>query len=122
MRKGFTKSERVDYIRRLLRIEQAKAKERQGERTSDQNGTEVQRADQLTAEQFGIGRTTMRRELFIADNADLLDPADFADWDEGRLSTNKAFQRIKAAQEQAERERDEAIFIDSAGRVTRLHA
>ena len=108
VRKGFTKSERVDYIRRLLRIEQAKAKERQGERTSDQNGTEVQRADQLTAEQFGIGRTTMRRELFIADNKDLLDPADFADWDEGKLSTNKAFQRIKAAQKQAEQERDEA--------------
>lgn len=108
VRKGFTKSERVDYIRRLLRIEQAKAKERQGERTSDQNGTEVQRADQLTAEQFGIGRTTMRRELFIADHSDMLDPSDFADWDEGRLSTNKAFQRIKAAQKQAEQERDAA--------------
>lgn len=36
----------------------------------------------------------MRRELFIADNRDLLDPADFADWDEGKLSTNKAYQRI----------------------------
>lgn len=108
VRKGFTKSERVDYIRRLLRIEQAKAKERQGERTSDRNLTEVQRADSATAEQFGISRDTMRRELFIADNADLLDPADFADWDDGKLSTNKAYQRIKAAKEQAERERDDA--------------
>ena len=50
----------------------------------------------------------MRRELFIADNADMLDPADFAEWDEGKLSTNKAYQRIKAAKEQAERERDDA--------------
>ena len=108
VRKGFTKSERVDYIKRLLRIEQAKAKERQGERTSDRNLTEVKRADSATAEQFGISRDTMRRELFIADNKDLLDPADFADWDEGKLSTNKAFQRIKAAQKQAEQERDEA--------------
>ena len=108
VRKGFTKSERVDYIKRLLRIEQAKAKERQGERTSDRNLTEVKRADSATAEQLGISRDTMRRELFIADNKDLLDPADFADWDEGRLSTNKAFQRIKAAQKQAEQERDEA--------------
>ena len=108
VRKGFTKSERVDYIKRLLRIEQAKAKERQGERTSDRNLTEVKRADSATAEQFDISRDTMRRELFIADNKDLLDPADFADWDEGRLSTNKAFQRIKAAQKQAEQERDEA--------------
>lgn len=108
VRKGFTKSERVDYIKRLLRIEQAKAKERQGERTSDRNLTEVQRADSATAEQFGISRDTMRRELFIADNVDMLDPADFADWDEGKLSTNKAYQRIKAAKEQAERERDAA--------------
>ncbi|MBQ1450678.1 MAG: ParB N-terminal domain-containing protein [Eggerthellaceae bacterium] len=108
VRKGFTKSERVDYIKRLLRIEQAKAKERQGERTSARNLTEVQRSDEATAEQFGISSNTMRRELFIADNKDLLDPADFADWDEGKLSTNKAFQRIKAAQKQAEQERDEA--------------
>ena len=108
VRKGFTKSERVDYIKRLLRIEQAKAKERQGERTSAPNNAEVKRSDEATAAQFDMSATTMRRELFIADNADLLDPADFADWDEGRLSTNKAFQRIKAAQEQAERERDEA--------------
>lgn len=108
VRKGFTKSERVDYIKRLLRIEQAKAKERQGERTSDRNLTEVQRADSATAEQFGISRDTMRRELFIADNADMLDPSDFADWDEGKLSTNKAYQRIKEAKARAERERDTA--------------
>lgn len=57
-RRGFfSKSERVDYIKRLLRIEQAKAKERQGERTSDRNLTEVQRADSATAEQFGISST-----------------------------------------------------------------
>ena len=108
VRKGFTKSERVDYIKRLLRIEQAKAKERQGERTSARNLTEVKRSDEITAEQFGISSNTMRRELFIADNADMLDPADFANWDEGKLSTNKAYQKIKAAQEKAERERDAA--------------
>ena len=108
VRKGFTKSERVDYIRRLLRIEQAKAKERMSEGGKGVENSTPIRADKATAQQFGIGKDTMRRELFIADNADLLDPADFADWDEGRLSTNKAFQRIKAAQEQAERERDEA--------------
>ena len=108
VRKGFTKSERVDYIRRLLRIEQAKAKERMSEGGKGVENSTPIRADEATAQQFGIGKDTMRRELFIADNADLLDPADFADWDEGRLSTNKAFQRIKAAQEQAERERDEA--------------
>lgn len=105
VRKGFTKSERVDYIKRLLRIEQAKAKERQDLGLKSDEGS---RADDATAKQFGIGRDTMRRELFIADNADMLDPSDFAEWDEGKLSTNKAYQRIKAAKEQAERERDDA--------------
>lgn len=109
VRKGFTKTERVDYIKRLLRIEQAKAKERElaGVKDPSENSHKG-RSDEATAEQFGISSNTMRRELFIADNADLLDPADFADWDEGRLSTNKAFQRIKAAQRQAEQERDDA--------------
>ena len=101
VRKGFTKSERVDYMKRLLRIEQAKAKERQDLGLKSDEGS---RADDATAKQFGIGRDTMRREMEIADNRDLLDPADFADWDEGRLSTNKAFQRVKAAKERAERE------------------
>ena len=109
VRKGFTKSERVDYIKRLLRIEQAKAKERQGERTSASNNAEVKRSDDATAKQFDMSATTMRRELFIADNSDMLDPADFAEWDEGKLSTNKAYQRIKAAQKKAEQERDDAL-------------
>lgn len=109
VRKGFTKSERVDYIKRLLRIEQAKAAERKkaGVANLSENSHEG-RSDEATAEQFGISSNTMRRELFIADNADMLDPADFAEWDEGKLSTNKAYQRIKAAKEQAERERDDA--------------
>lgn len=108
VRKGFTKSERVDYIKRLLRIEQAKAKENMSAGGEGREISHTLRSDESTAEQFGISSNTMRRELFIADNKDLLDPTDFADWDEGKLSTNKAFQRIKAAQKQAEQERDEA--------------
>lgn len=108
VRKGFTKSERVDYIKRLLRIEQAKAKENMAAGGEGREISHTLRSDESTAQQFGISSNTMRRELFIADNADLLDPADFAEWDEGKLSTNKAYQRIKAAKEQAERERDDA--------------
>ena len=66
------------------------------------------RSDDETAKAFGISRDTMRRELYIDANKEWLDPADFAEWDEGKLSTNKAFQRIKAAMTQAEKERDEA--------------
>lgn len=118
VRKGFTKAERVDYMRRLFRIEQTKAKERMAD---GGKGVEIdaplQRADEATAEQFGISASTMRREMFIADNADLLEPADFADWDEGRLSTNKAYQRIKAAKEQAERDKAMAEREKDAARA-----
>lgn len=107
VRKGFTKSERLDYIRRLLRIEQAKGRENMS-LGGKGKGSEISRnldSDESTAAAFGISSNTMRREIYISDNQDLLDPSDFADWDEGKLSTNKAYQKIKAAQAQAERER-----------------
>ena len=89
------KAERIDYGRRLERIESAKAKKRQGTRTdltSVLNDANV-RTDEIVSEKLGIGSaTTYRREKFIADNRDQLAPEDFADWDEGRLSTNKAYQ------------------------------
>lgn len=108
-RKEFTKTERLDYARKLARIEAVKAKERQGTRTDiGADLRESARTDETVADTLGTSASQIRREQFISDNRELLDPADFADWDEGRLSTNKAFQRIKAAKEQAERERDEA--------------
>lgn len=81
-------------MKRLLRIEQAKASEREhsGVKNPSPNSDEG-RSDEKTAKQFGIGRDTMRKEIAIADNKDLLDPSDFAEWDEGKLSTNKAFHR-----------------------------
>ena len=103
-RKEFSKSERVDYMKRLLRIEQAKAKERQGERTSVENKTDVVRADEETARQFGIGKDTLRKELAIVDNKELIPAEDFADWDEGKLSTNKVFQDLKRRLSQTDRE------------------
>lgn len=95
VRKGFTKSERVDYMKRLLRIEQSKADERKksGKKDLSENSHEG-RSDERTAEQFGISSNTMRKEMSIVDNKDLLTPEDFADWDEGRLSTNKVFKKM----------------------------
>jgi ParB family chromosome partitioning protein len=100
-RKEFTKTERLDYARRLARIEAAKAKERQ---TSGVKNPEGGRAREKVAEALGVSDKTIRQEQFIENNRDLLDPSDFAEWDEGKLSTNKAFQRIKAAKAQAEEE------------------
>ena len=100
-RKEFSKAERVDYMKRLMRIEQAKS--RQGERTdlvdetSDKHLSEVNRANERVAEQFGVSRETMRKEFSIVDHQDALTPEDFANWDEGKLSTNKAYQAIKKA-------------------------
>ena len=116
VRKEFTKSERVDYMKRLLRIEQAKAKERQAH---PENFPEVKGDSRdKTAEQFGISGKQMEKEIAIADHKDLLDPSDFADWDEGKLSTNKAYQRLKARLERTERELNEAIENPEVVEVT----
>lgn len=64
-----------DYIKRLLRIEQAKAKERMSDGAKGVENSTPLRADVATAAAFGMKKDTMRRELFIADNADMLDPA-----------------------------------------------
>lgn len=105
VRKGFTKSERVDYMKRLLRIEQVKANERErsGVKNPSPNSDEG-RSDEKTARQFGIGKDTLRKEISIVENKDLLDPSDFADWDEGKLSTNKAFLKVKNRQKELEEE------------------
>lgn len=106
-RKEFTKSERIDYARQLERIESAKAKQRQGTRTDicpNLDKSENIRTDEIVAKQLGIGgKDTYRKEKFIVDNKSSLTPQDFADWDEGKLSTNKAFKKIKAEKENLER-------------------
>lgn len=101
-RKDFSKAERIDYARRLERIESLKAEKRMkaGKADPSQISDEGKRTDESVASKLGIGsRDTYRKEKFISDNRSLLTPEDFADWDEGRLSTNKAFKKIKAEKE-----------------------
>lgn len=111
LRRNFTGSELAEGIRRQMALESEKAKERQGERTdlveTFPQGSGGKARDKAGAA-FGISGKQAEKVMFVDDHKDLLDPADFADWDEGRLSTNKAFQRVKAAMAQAEKERDEA--------------
>lgn len=109
MRRNFTCSELAEGIRRQMDLEAVKAKERMAEGGRVGNiSTPSGAARDKAGEAFGISGKQAEKVLYVADNADLLDPSDFADWDEGKLSTNKAYQRIRAAKEQAERERDEA--------------
>lgn len=108
-RKDFSKAERVDYMYRLMRIEKEKARERMnaGGQQIFAEGEKGQARDK-TAATFGVSGETMRKEMQIVENRDRLTPEDFADWDEGRLSTNKAYQKIKAQLEQEKQARQAA--------------
>ena len=109
VRKDFSKSERASYMKKLMEIEGEKARERQGNRNNIcENSHESLRTDEIVASQFGISSNTLRKEISILDNSSALTPSDFADWDEGRLSTNKAFQKIKAELERVKKEKEDA--------------
>lgn len=107
VRKDFSKSERIEYARKLEKIETLKAKERMltGKSDPTQNFAEGDKGEttQIVAKKLGIGnKETYRQEKYIVDNADSLTPEDFADWDEGKLSTNKAYLKIKAQLQEKE--------------------
>lgn len=109
-RKDFSMTERLAYAEKLQTIKAAEAKQRMvaAHTVGTPNSAELGETRDVVAKAIGMGHETFRQARVIADNADLLDPADFAEWDEGRLSTNKAYQRIKEAKARAERERDTA--------------
>lgn len=112
-RKEFTMTERLAYAEKLQAIKAAEANARMlaGKANPTPNSAEGQKGEtrDAVASAIGMGHETLRQARIIAGNADLLDPADFESWDEGRLSTNQAFQKIKEAQRKAEQERDEAL-------------
>lgn len=101
IRKEFTMTERLDYARRLQRIESIKAEQR---KQSGQFGTDVPKSappeeqgktrDKVAAS-IGIGHDTLRKAQEIAENKDKFDPEDFKDWDDGKLSTNKLYTQLK---------------------------
>lgn len=96
VRKDFSKAERIEYARRLEKIESLKAKERIINPT--QNFVEGQKGEtvDIVANKLGIGSgETYRKEKYIVENKDLLSSEDFENWDESKLSTNKAFNKIK---------------------------
>lgn len=96
IRKEFTMTERLDYARRLQRIESIKADKRQKEGKDLSQNSDKGRTDETVAEQTGIGsRDTLRKAQIIADNKDKFDPEEFKDWDDGKLSTNKLYTQLK---------------------------
>lgn len=54
------------------------------------------RTDDVAAEKSGIGsRDTYRKAEYIAGHKDMISAEDFANWDDGKLSTNKLYNQIK---------------------------
>lgn len=103
-RKDFSKAERIDYARRLERVESLKARERM-----ESGGTEIfpqgskGEVRDIVAEKLNIGSGKQyEKEKFIIDNKSTLSTDDFAEWDEGKLSTNKTFLKIKEQLEEKE--------------------
>lgn len=103
-RKDFSKSERMEYALRLAKIEGLKAEERMKSGKADPClNSDKGRTDEVIAQKLGIGgKDTYRKEKYIYENQSSLPSEDFADWDEGRLSTNKAYQQVKAKLQQKE--------------------
>lgn len=128
VRKDFSKAERVEYARRLEKIESVKARERMATSTGGANPQLVETFPQaegkvrdVVAEKIGIGSGKQyEKEKYIVDNADTLTPEDFADWDEGKLSTNKAYLKIK--EQLAEKENQIAGYEAKMKRVDELKA
>ena len=106
-RKDFSKSERMEYALRLAKIERLKAEERMKSGKADPTQTFAQgergEVRDIVAAKTGIGSgETYRKEKYIYENQSSLTPEDFADWDERRLSTNKAYQKVKAKMREQE--------------------
>lgn len=104
-RKDFSKAERIDYARRLERIESLKAKQRMSDGGKGVENLPHLKTRDVVASKLGIGSGKQyEKEKYIVENNNSLSLDDFADWDEGKLSTNKAFTKIKIEKERLEKE------------------
>lgn len=105
MRKEFSMTERLDYARRLQRIESIKADQRQKDGKYLSQNSDKGRTDEIVSKQTGIGsRDTLRKAQVIAENKDKFDPEEFKDWDDGKLSTNKLYTQLKQQKSELEQQ------------------
>lgn len=108
VRESFTRTERMEYIKRLEEIEKKKAKERmlKGKADPTENSPGGGESRQKVADQIGISSNTIAREKTIIEHKDQIDPEDFKDWDDGKLSTNKVYVELKEKLRRAEQALD----------------
>ena len=114
-RKDFTRTEREAIYTKRVEMKLSK---------SGQICPNVHEAEKEAAKELGTSRSNMNAERAIIKNKDLLTPEDFADWDEGKLSTNKAFQKIKTEQEKLKKDNEElqAFADDKEAEIEELQA
>ena len=107
VRESFTRTERMEYIKRLEEIEKKKAKERMSDGGKGvQNSAQLGKSRNIVADQIGISHDTISKEKKIIEHKDQIDPEDFKDWDDGKLSTNKVYVELKEKLRRAEQALD----------------
>lgn len=95
-RKGWSMTEILAIGRQKERFSQIRARENMVAGTAlDLNKSKVDSSKEA-AEVIDVSKDTYRKMKTIEDNKHLISTEDFAEWDEGRLSTNKVFQKVKA--------------------------
>lgn len=114
-RKEFTYSERMDWAKRLERIESIKAKERMSDGGKGRQNSDNLRSDDLVANKSGFGsRDTYRKAKFIDEHADeetieKLDKEEISihkAWQETREKLKLAEERASHAEQQAKQARE----------------
>ena len=109
IREDFTKTERMECIKRIEEIEAKKAKQRMSDGGKGvQNFAQVKARDAV-AEQVGISHEQIRKEKSIIEHKGEIDPEVFKNWDDGKLSTNKVYTELKAKLKAKEEELNMAL-------------
>lgn len=71
-----------------------------------ENSPPSKKSRDAVADQIGISSNTIAREKKIIEHKDQIDPEDFKDWDDGKLSTNKVYVELKEKLRRAEQALD----------------
>lgn len=111
IREDFTKTERMECIRRIEEIESKKALARKlsGDGIDHMQNSAHGTTRDAVAEQVGISHDTISKEKKIIEHKDEIDPEIFKNWDDGKLSTNKVYTELKAKLKAKEEELSMAL-------------
>lgn len=103
-RKEFTFSERIDWARRLERVEKIKSNERM---LNPVQNSSLGKTRDIVAEQSGFGsHDTYNKAKYISENAD---EELIKQLDDGKLSINKAYTTLKFKAQQLENDNNQLI-------------